>query len=54
LLTLSLLPDVPVAAAAMLIAVDRILSTLRALTSGVANISATLLVARWNGGRFTL
>lgn len=49
LLTLSLLPDVPVAAAAMLIAVDRLLSTVRALTSGFANISATLLIARWGG-----
>lgn len=47
LLTLSLLPDVPVAAAAMLIAVDRLLSTVRALTSGLANISATLVIARW-------
>ncbi|MDE1917985.1 MAG: cation:dicarboxylase symporter family transporter [Sphingomonadales bacterium] len=54
LLTLSLLPDVPVGAAAMLIAVDRLLSTLRALTSGVANISATLLVSRWNGGQLSL
>lgn len=54
LLTLSLLPDVPVGAAAMLIAVDRLLSTMRALTSGIANISATLLVARWNGGHLSL
>ena len=46
LLTLSLMPDVPVAAAAMLIAVDRLLSTVRALTSALANISAALLVAR--------
>ncbi|WP_343614478.1 cation:dicarboxylase symporter family transporter [Novosphingobium sp.] len=54
LLTLSLLPDVPVGAAAMLIAVDRLLSTMRALTSGIANISATLLVACWNGGKLTM
>lgn len=53
LLTLSLLPDVPVAAAAMLIAVDRLLSTARAVTSGLANISATLLVARWGGTLIT-
>ena len=46
LLTLSLMPDVPVAAAAMLIAVDRLLSTVRAVTSALANISAALLVAR--------
>ncbi|MEP6867297.1 MAG: cation:dicarboxylase symporter family transporter [Novosphingobium sp.] len=49
LLTLSLMPDIPIGAAAMLIAVDRILSTIRAITSGLANISATLLVARWDG-----
>lgn len=51
LLTLSLLPDIPLSAAAMLIAVDRVLSPLRATTSGLANVSATLLVARWNGAR---
>ncbi|MEA3390218.1 cation:dicarboxylate symporter family transporter [Sphingobium sp. CCH11-B1] len=51
LLTLSLLPDIPLSAAAMLIAVDRILSPIRATTSGLANISATLLVARWDGAR---
>lgn len=49
LLTLSLLPDLPVGAAAMLIAVDRLLSTIRALTSAGANVAASLLVARWDG-----
>jgi aerobic C4-dicarboxylate transport protein len=49
LLTLSLLPDVPVGAAAMLIAVDRLLSEVRALTSATANVTASLLVARWGG-----
>jgi DAACS family dicarboxylate/amino acid:cation (Na+ or H+) symporter len=49
LLTLSILPDVPVAAAAMLIAIDRLLSEIRAITSGVANVSASLLISRWNG-----
>jgi len=49
LLTLSLLPDVPIAAAAMLIAVDRLLSEFRAVTSATANIAASLLVSRWNG-----
>jgi Na+/H+-dicarboxylate symporter len=52
LLTLSLLPDIPVGAAAMLIAVDRFLSEIRALTSGAANVSASLLVAHWGGTRF--
>ena len=54
LLTLSLLPDIPVGAAAMLIAVDRFLSELRALTSATANVSASLLVARWGGARLGL
>ncbi len=36
----------------MLIAVDRFLSEIRALTSGTANVSASLLVARWGGTRF--
>lgn len=49
LLTLSILPDVPVAAAAMLIGIDRLLSAFRALTSGIANIAASLLVSRWSG-----
>jgi len=53
LLTLSMLSDIPVGAAAMLIAVDRILSAIRATTSGLANISATLLVARWDGAAIT-
>jgi aerobic C4-dicarboxylate transport protein len=54
LLTLSLLPDVPVGAAAMLIAVDRFLSEIRALTSGTANVAASLLVSRWSGVRLSL
>jgi len=53
LLTLSLLPDIPVGAAAMLIAVDRFLSIARAMTSVGANIAATLIVARWSGVRLT-
>ena len=53
LLTLSMVSNVPVGAAAMLIAVDRLLSTVRALTSGLANVSATLLIARWSGTMLT-
>lgn len=49
LLTLSLLPDVPVGAAALLIAVDRLLSEIRAFTSGTANVAASLLITRWSG-----
>lgn len=51
LLTLSLLPDIPVSAAALLIAADRLLSEIRAVTSGLANISASILVSRWSGAR---
>lgn len=49
LLTLSLMPNIPVGAAALLIAVDRLLSEIRALTSGTANVAASLLVTRWSG-----
>ncbi|WP_343525268.1 cation:dicarboxylase symporter family transporter [Sphingomonas sp.] len=51
LLTLSLMPDIPVGAAAMLIAVDRFLSEIRALTSATANVAASLLVSRWGGAK---
>ncbi|WP_153002524.1 cation:dicarboxylate symporter family transporter [Sphingomonas endophytica] len=51
LLTLSLLPDIPVGAAALLIAIDRFLSEMRALTSATANVAASLLVSRWSGAR---
>jgi aerobic C4-dicarboxylate transport protein len=54
LLTLSLMPDVPVGAAALLIGADRLLSEIRAATSGIANISASILVARWNGAQVAL
>lgn len=54
LLTLSLLPDIPVGASAMLIAIDRFLSEIRALTSGTANVAASLLVTRWSGRRLSV
>jgi aerobic C4-dicarboxylate transport protein len=54
LLTLSLMPDVPVGAAALLIGADRLLSEIRATTSGIANITASILVARWDGARVSL
>lgn len=47
LLTLSVLPDIPVGAATILVAADRFLSPLRAVTSCMANITASLLVAKW-------
>jgi aerobic C4-dicarboxylate transport protein len=40
-----------VGAAALLIAIDRFLSEIRALTSGTANVAASLLVTRWSGVR---
>ncbi|QXT35957.1 cation:dicarboxylase symporter family transporter [Sphingomonas sanguinis] len=54
LLTLSLLPDIPIGASAMLIAIDRFLSEIRALTSGTANVAASLLVTRWSGRRLSV
>lgn len=52
LLILSFLPDVPVGAAALLIAADRLLSKILALTSGIANITASILVSRWDGAGY--
>lgn len=54
LVTLTLMPDIPVGAAAMLIAVDKLLSILRAVTSGLANITSTLLIAHWEGAQIRL
>ena len=49
LLTLSILPDIPASAAAMLIAIDRVLSVIRALTSALANVCASIVISRFLG-----
>jgi aerobic C4-dicarboxylate transport protein len=55
--TLAVVPDIPIAALAVLVGVDRFMSECRALTNLVGNGVATLVVARWEGaldrGRLT-
>lgn len=45
--TLAATQTVPVAAAAIILGIDRFMSTIRALTNVVGNCIATLVVARW-------
>ncbi len=47
--TLAVVPDIPIAALAVLVGVDRFMSECRALTNFVGNGVATLVVARWEG-----
>ncbi|MDO8802382.1 dicarboxylate/amino acid:cation symporter [Phenylobacterium sp.] len=47
--TLAVIPDIPIAALALLVGVDRFMSECRALTNLVGNGVATLVVARWDG-----
>ncbi|MDP3174218.1 MAG: dicarboxylate/amino acid:cation symporter [Phenylobacterium sp.] len=47
--TLAVIPDLPIAALALLVGVDRFMSECRALTNLVGNGVATLVVARWEG-----
>lgn len=46
--TLTLVPEVPIAAVAIILAGDRIMSEGRALTSGISNFTAALLIAAWD------
>ena len=48
--TLAATHSVPVASAAIILGVDRFLSTGRAMTNAVGNCVATLIVARWERG----
>jgi aerobic C4-dicarboxylate transport protein len=45
--TLAVVPDIPIAALAVLVGVDRFMSQCRALTNLIGNGVATLVVARW-------
>ena len=47
--TLAVIPDIPIAALALLVGVDRFMSECRALTNLVGNGVATLVVSRWEG-----
>jgi aerobic C4-dicarboxylate transport protein len=47
--TLAVIPDLPIAALALLVGVDRFMSACRALTNFVGNGVGTLAIARWEG-----
>jgi aerobic C4-dicarboxylate transport protein len=47
--TLAVIPDLPVAAVALLVGVDRFMSECRALTNFIGNGVGTLVLARWEG-----
>ncbi|HEY8572059.1 dicarboxylate/amino acid:cation symporter [Phenylobacterium sp.] len=47
--TLAVIPDLPIAALALLVGIDRFMSECRALTNLVGNGVATLVIARWEG-----
>ena len=47
--TLAVVPDIPVAALALLVGVDRFMSECRALTNLVGNGVGALVIARWEG-----
>jgi aerobic C4-dicarboxylate transport protein len=47
--TLAVIPDLPIAALALLVGVDRFMSECRALTNLIGNGVATLVLARWEG-----
>jgi aerobic C4-dicarboxylate transport protein len=47
--TLAVIPDLPIAALALLVGVDRFMSECRALTNLVGNGVATIVISRWEG-----
>ncbi|MCF8506086.1 MAG: dicarboxylate/amino acid:cation symporter [Caulobacter sp.] len=47
--TLAVVPDIPIAALALIVGIDRFMSECRALTNLVGNGVATLVIARWEG-----
>ena len=47
--TLSAIPAIPITGLALLVGVDRFMSTARALTNLIGNAVATVVVARWDG-----
>lgn len=47
---LTMFPEIPVQALALLLAVDKFMSECRALTNVIGNAVATIVVSRWEGG----
>ncbi|MBY0381859.1 MAG: dicarboxylate/amino acid:cation symporter [Xanthobacteraceae bacterium] len=47
--TLSIIPDIPISALAIIIGIDKFMSECRALTNLVGNGVATIVISRWEG-----
>jgi aerobic C4-dicarboxylate transport protein len=47
--TLSIIPDIPIQALAILVGIDKFMSECRALTNLIGNGVATLVISRWEG-----
>ncbi len=47
--TLSIIPDIPIQALAILVGIDKFMSECRALTNLIGNGVATIVVSRWEG-----
>ena len=47
--TLSIIPDIPISALAILVGIDKFMSECRALTNLIGNGVATVVVSRWEG-----
>ena len=47
--TLTIIPDIPIQALAILVGIDKFMSECRALTNLIGNGVATVVVSRWEG-----
>jgi aerobic C4-dicarboxylate transport protein len=47
--TLSIIPDIPITALAIIIGIDKFMSECRALTNLIGNGVATIVISRWEG-----
>src|SRR5271157_6178959 len=47
--TLTIIPDIPIQALAILVGIDKFMSECRALTNLVGNGVATVVISRWEG-----
>jgi aerobic C4-dicarboxylate transport protein len=47
--TLSIIPDIPITALAIIVGIDKFMSECRALTNLIGNGVATIVISRWEG-----
>ena len=47
--TLTIIPDIPIQALAILVGIDKFMSECRALTNLIGNGVATVVISRWEG-----